>query len=1086
MSTKDNLISIAKALGINDTKGKTKDQLKELIREFKIKNNILQEGKVIKRIYHTADIHIRVLDRHQEYQHVFENLYKKLQEDENLNEAVLLICGDIFHSRERLVSETIILFNKFIEKLTSLIDTVLILGNHDIYLSNDRLDILSGILSLKEISNFYFLKESGIYKYNNINFYVSSLYDKKFLRCPKLDNEEKKEINVSLYHGGIFGCKLDNNYEYIGDSVKLQDFKYFDYVLLGDIHKRQFLKENIAYPGSLIQQSHKEDEIHGILKWDLTNKKCDFIQIENEYSYKTINFNSPLVDFNLSNIKFTKFTNIRFQHNYFEEFDLHKIKEEISKYTEIVSFVKEIIESDTVSSDLINEQENGQGNCEPIKKDNSLKLITNDMNIPEEIQHEIMKLHQNEMNEIQIDNKKTNNMWYIKSLEFKNVFIYGNDYLNKITFKNGITGILGTNGIGKSAIFNIILYSLFGNIFKSKSYTNRNIINKNAKTYYIKMVITTDNGTEYIIERKGKNKKRSTGDLKSTRVEFNSKLNSFNFSMEETLSFFCNGKELTESKVSTSNIICEKLNLTTKDAFILTNILSYTNYISLLNMTSSDLSNKFNELFNLDIYTDIYSSTLKKTKKITDEIKKCEEKITELNKNIKKETIVETKLHECHNEIILIKDELQQTNQLLDDIIQNEISLGNLNVKFGGNVYTQDDLNTLIKSKDNILLKINKNKYELQELKKQITLEQVNVNEIHEVSNLSIYELQDKIKKLELQIIPCNIVSKSVYNKIIEKERYEPTIFIEELNSLKGKKLPDDLHMDLLEFLNEINSKEYLSDAINILDYKHTLSNNTIRKQINTLKCKLLYQINKHIEQLQLDEKISEVQNYLKFADDLKKKQEFLNKKNELKVKQKKLNNELLNITSNTTRYEVELKKISEDKITIENIKENIVKLTSYEKIHKLYKDIIKQFPKRILTDTIKLIEHEANKMIYKLINYYIVFNESESTYEILIKKGNMILGVEHLSGYERFIVNVILKITLDKYKYYDKANIFIIDEVLDATSNENIKNKIPDLFEILKREYPIVLITSHNDYLKDTIDQKINITSDLQCSKIE
>ena len=38
----------------------------------------------IKYIYHLADIHIRPLDRHDEYRHVFNNLYKFLENEKNI------------------------------------------------------------------------------------------------------------------------------------------------------------------------------------------------------------------------------------------------------------------------------------------------------------------------------------------------------------------------------------------------------------------------------------------------------------------------------------------------------------------------------------------------------------------------------------------------------------------------------------------------------------------------------------------------------------------------------------------------------------------------------------------------------------------------------------------------------------------------------------------------------------------------------------------------------------------------------------------------------------------------------------------
>src|SRR4029079_15493040 len=105
-SSKNDLLSLCSMLGISRVKNKTKAELRAMIKEYQdVKDvTLLQNGKKIKKIYHLADIHIRVLERHVEYQQVFENLYEYLQQEEQLEHAVLVICGDIFHNRDHLVS----------------------------------------------------------------------------------------------------------------------------------------------------------------------------------------------------------------------------------------------------------------------------------------------------------------------------------------------------------------------------------------------------------------------------------------------------------------------------------------------------------------------------------------------------------------------------------------------------------------------------------------------------------------------------------------------------------------------------------------------------------------------------------------------------------------------------------------------------------------------------------------------------------------------------------------------------------------------------------------------------------------------
>ena len=68
----------------------------------------------------------------------------------------------------------------------------------------------------------------------------------------------------------------------------LDEFKGYDIVLLGDIHKFQYLDEGktVAYSSSLISQNFGEcDEYHGYLEWDLNTKNSIYRIVPNDYRY---------------------------------------------------------------------------------------------------------------------------------------------------------------------------------------------------------------------------------------------------------------------------------------------------------------------------------------------------------------------------------------------------------------------------------------------------------------------------------------------------------------------------------------------------------------------------------------------------------------------------------------------------------------------------------------------------------------------------------------------------------------------------------------------------------------------------------
>jgi len=53
-----------------------------------------------KNIFHIADIHLRLTKRHDEYQQVFEKLYKAVEKTPT--ETVVAVLGDLFHSKSDL------------------------------------------------------------------------------------------------------------------------------------------------------------------------------------------------------------------------------------------------------------------------------------------------------------------------------------------------------------------------------------------------------------------------------------------------------------------------------------------------------------------------------------------------------------------------------------------------------------------------------------------------------------------------------------------------------------------------------------------------------------------------------------------------------------------------------------------------------------------------------------------------------------------------------------------------------------------------------------------------------------------------
>ncbi len=239
----------------------------------------------ITKIFHVADVHIRTTKRHDEYKVVFERLFEYIRQNKN-DDSIIVLAGDIVHSKTNMSPEMVELTSILLKRCADLLPTILIAGNHDFLVGNsDRLDALTPIVNAIGHPNLHYWKYSGVYHFDNLNFSVLSIADD---RGKWILSDRVPSPSIALYHGPVWGVQNDHGFDIGQSGISLDVFNGFDYVLLGDIHTHSYLRDNVAYPGSLIGQSYGEHPTnHGIIVWDLINKSSEYVMIPNDYSYIT-------------------------------------------------------------------------------------------------------------------------------------------------------------------------------------------------------------------------------------------------------------------------------------------------------------------------------------------------------------------------------------------------------------------------------------------------------------------------------------------------------------------------------------------------------------------------------------------------------------------------------------------------------------------------------------------------------------------------------------------------------------------------------------------------------------------------------
>jgi DNA repair exonuclease SbcCD ATPase subunit len=463
------------------------------------------ENKMYDYLIHISDIHIRLSSRFEEYQSVFDQFVDSIKDIKN---ALIVCTGDLFHQKNELTPDCIMFSIKFLRDISKYHKVILIPGNHDFLMNNfHKCDTITSILSERDLTNVDFLRDSGEYRYDNIIFIHNSLWNpdnSEWIDATTVHKNETDTI-VSLYHGQVSGCKTQLGYT-LKDTISTNNFEGSDIVLLGDIHKHQFLQENMAYAGSMISQNFGEtDDEHGYLLWKVVDRTGIFCKIYNEYCYRQVDiFDDRVVylDKNYDDImRIVKHvpTHARIQILIHDcpDYDTDKLRKRFHPIQPRIRHVAKSLQFLTIS--------NTTQECRNLEEHMIDYLQLNNLTDPLYIQ----KLRENIQFDYSIQSSSAT--WDIVELSFDYLFGYGLD--NKIVFSeksHHIVGIFGCNSIGKSTIIDIILFMLYGRItrYASGNTTPKELIHEKQKTFQATIKIRVS-GSVYIIQKKGKRDKHN-------------------------------------------------------------------------------------------------------------------------------------------------------------------------------------------------------------------------------------------------------------------------------------------------------------------------------------------------------------------------------------------------------------------------------------------------------------------------------------------------------------------------------------------------------------------------------------------------
>jgi DNA repair exonuclease SbcCD ATPase subunit len=528
-------------------------------------------------IYHLSDIHIRNdIGRHDEYKTIFDRLFSKIRREKK--RSLIVVCGDIVHNKTVLRPECINLVKYFFHGLANISDVIVISGNHDCNINNrDSMNSLEPIIgSYFETTNkIYLLDDNEVYEYNNIAFGITNIYASKVTPC-----KIKNKVKVALYHGTIHGATVDNNFKITNNNLfRRSDFGDYDYVMLGDIHKYQFLKKNMAYSSSLVQQNYGETiENHGYIRWNVIKNKYKFHHVPNDYGFIIAKLNNeglcmPKTDYDI------KYPRIKILYNNVTKEcvtnEISKLRKKYKKCEIITQY--QFADDENDLNIVING--NKKLSITEIKSADDVKdVVRNYIEEKGKIKdiNEFMDNLSSTLDELQYDYNSVSKSIGLNSMSFGNLFSYGKNNVIDFTNFNKVVGVVAKNGYGKSSIVDSILFGIYGKYSRGERYQAVNSSEKNGNikisvkvnddNYEIKRDLTTthkknDRKNNYVLDIFKNDNKITDDDKKSTNNRIENDICSYD-DLVNTSFILQNGQTFIDmDQIKRKDYLCRMLNL---------------------------------------------------------------------------------------------------------------------------------------------------------------------------------------------------------------------------------------------------------------------------------------------------------------------------------------------------------------------------------------------------------------------------------------------------------------------------------------------------------------------------------------------
>ena len=1029
---------------------------------------------------HFADIHFRGLTRHDEYRKVFSQAYDELQE---LEPDIIFLGGDIVHSKTQGISpELIEILRWWLTSLADIAPVHIILGNHDgLMLNEDRLDAITPIVKTLNNPRVHLMKGTGVYPTGipGYNWCVFCCFDPK--AWPDL-KPPKDGVNIALYHGPVNGSLTDQDWEINGDSIKADFFRDYDFTMLGDIHKRQFLTKTMAYPGSTIQQNYGEDTEKGFLFWDIKDKEdftVKFIPLHNPHAFRTISWAGDVVE-TLDQIP-EDWVGSRFRiaHKGINQLDFRQLQSALKEKFDAFEVVSKNESSTMMGGEVEITTSIGKISRNDLRnfsqQDKLMSDFVSKLDLREEDRENLRSLHKDIFKRCVQETSNKSHQWRLRRLSFDNTFGYGEENVIDFDALSGITGIFGKNRSGKSSIPGTLVYSLFNSTDRG-TLKNMHVIN-NRKTFCRATTDFSVGGEMYRADRQTIKRVSRKG-----AVSAPTNLNLFKVGSDGEPIEDNTGEQRRETEKVLRTLVGSV------DDFLMTSFASQGEMNAFIREGSTRRKAILTRFLDLQMFDDMLKIAKNEMSELRGEMKSAPDK----NWNILVEEQQEL-LSSFGEERKEVEEELGELKEERDELKIKMAALPS------AGKYTRSQIGMQVQKLNGLENKAGKLETEIIQLstnregvskrleKIEIIREQFPIDELRSQSsllsglkqqcelseanlNLEIQRLESK-KKLSKKLKPCSCfehLPTCRYVKDLKKSEGEVdeqkivvTSARKELRAIRSN----------LEKLSTAGIAEKLEKYESILqkDQELKLENSEMKLQLKELESshqeiKTSLSSGKDLlREMRLrsvdDEKDKEV---LKMQQDLSK----------IESRISELDGSRLYLTEQISVTKQNCLNLSEEKERFGAIKSRWETYTTFtQAVDK------KGIPLTILSLQLPQINAELTKILQGVVNFDLSLEADgdSNNMDIFIDYGDSKRIIECGSGMEKMISSLALRVALINICNAPRSDVLIIDEGFGALDDKNIE-ACSRLLISLKKYFTNILIISHVDAVKDIVDNVLDI----------